>query len=175
MRPVDGLVPYVNNPRTHSKQQLAQLAAAIREFGFLVPVVTDGAGILAGHGRVLAAQQLGLAEVPTIDGSYLTEAQRKAYVIADNKLALNAGWDDELLKIELTGLAEMGFGLDLVGFSDKELGKLGLGGEGAGGDAEEGNYREQYGVIVVCTDEGHQKTVFDHLASLGYTPKVVVT
>ncbi|MFH1183530.1 MAG: ParB/Srx family N-terminal domain-containing protein [Chloroflexota bacterium] len=125
--PVSALVPYANNPRTHSQFQVDQLAGSIREFGFTNPVLIDEQGtIIAGHGRVLAAQKLGMLEVPCIRLGYLTAKQRRAYVIADNKLALNAGWDFELLKLELTDLSEfdLGFSLDevlqITGFSASE-------------------------------------------------------
>src|SRR5262245_10249519 len=108
-RAIDDLIPYARNARVHSPEQIGQLAASIREFGFTNPVLIDAdGGIIAGHGRVLAAQKLGLDTVPTIDVSYLTEAQRRAYVIADNKLALNASWDSELLAVELSELMEVG-------------------------------------------------------------------
>ena len=119
---VNDLIPYINNSRTHSDEQVLQIAASIKEFGFLNPVIVDGAnGIIAGHGRVMAAKKLGLDEVPCIDASHLSEAQKKAYIIADNKLALNAGWDDEILRIELNILDELDFDLSLTGFSDEEL------------------------------------------------------
>jgi ParB-like chromosome segregation protein Spo0J len=119
---LDKLTPYARNSRTHSKDQVKQIAASIREFGFTNPVLIDDEGtIIAGHGRVLAAQHLQLTEVPCIRLSYLTETQRRAYVIADNKLALNAGWDEELLKLELEDLHLDGFDLGKIGFDAKEL------------------------------------------------------
>lgn len=119
---INSLIPYVNNTRTHSEEQVNQIASSIKEFGFTNPVLIDPAGgIIAGHGRVMGAKKLGLKEVPTITLKGLTEAQKKAYVIADNKIALNAGWDEELLKIELQSLQEMDFDLSLTGFSDEEL------------------------------------------------------
>ncbi len=128
MARVDVLIPYARNSRTHSEAQVAQIAASIREFGFTNPVLVDGEdGIIAGHGRVLAARKLGLEEVPTIRIDYMTEAQKRAYIIADNKLALNAGWDEELLALELGELRDMGFDLGLVGFSDDELAGLRIG------------------------------------------------
>ena len=132
--PVDSLVPYARNSRTHSETQVAQIAASIREFGFTNPVLIDAdGGIIAGHGRVLAARKLELETVPAIRIEYMTEAQKRAYVIADNKLALNAGWDDELLKLELGDLQEHGFDLALTGFSEDELSKLLLVDEGTEG------------------------------------------
>ena len=119
------LVPYVANSRTHSEEQVAQIAASIKEFGFTNPILTDGdGGIIAGHGRLMAARKLGLDEVPTIALSGLTAAQKRAYVIADNKLALNAGWDAALLSSEIAGLGEDGFDLSLLGFNENELAAL---------------------------------------------------
>lgn len=121
-RPVASLVPYARNSRTHSAEQVAQIAASIREWGWTTPVLIDEAGnIIAGHGRVLAAQKLGIAEVPCMVAKGWTEEQRRAYVIADNKLALNAGWDNDLLKVELQALDADGFDLDLTGFAKDEL------------------------------------------------------
>ena len=111
------LIPYINNSRTHSEQQVQQVAASIKEFGFTNPILIDeDSGIIAGHGRLQAAQLLGQNEVPTITLEGLTQAQRKAYVIADNKLALNSGWDDELLKVELEVLSDLDFELDILGW-----------------------------------------------------------
>ena len=111
------LIPYVSNSRTHSDRQIQQVASSIKEFGFTNPILIDEkSGIIAGHGRLEAAHLLSLDEVPTITLEGLTEAQRKAYVIADNKLALNSGWDDELLKVELQTLSELEFDVDLLGW-----------------------------------------------------------
>ena len=119
----DTLIPYAGNSRTHSAEQVAQIAASIKEFGFNNPVLVDAdGGIIAGHGRVMAAQKLGLDEVPTICLDHLTDAQRRAYVIADNKLALNAGWDEEALQAELDRLRDEDFNLEVVGFTDEDLG-----------------------------------------------------
>lgn len=102
---IDKLIPYARNSRTHSDAQVAQIAASIKEFGFTNPVLIDGeGGIIAGHGRVIAARKLGLSEVPCIRLEHLTEAQKRAYVIADNRLALNSGWDTEMLKVEFADL-----------------------------------------------------------------------
>ena len=122
---IDALIPYARNSRTHSDAQVAQIAASIKEFGFTNPVLIDeDGGIIAGHGRTLAARKLGLSEVPCLRLSYLSEAQKKAYVIADNKLALNAGWDDEMLKVELSELKDLDFDLSLIGFDVDELANL---------------------------------------------------
>ena len=113
------LIPYINNSRTHSEQQVQQVASSIKEFGFTNPILIDeGDGIIAGHGRLMAAQKLGLDEVPTITLKGLTEAQRKAYVIADNQLALNAGWDIDSLNLEIEALTELDFDVSLLGFDD---------------------------------------------------------
>ena len=122
---VTELIPYVNNSRTHSDEQVAQIAASIKEFGWTNPILVDGSnGIIAGHGRLLAARKLGYKEVPTIELSDLTETQKKAYIIADNRLALNAGWDNEMLTIELNDLLADGFALEILGFNTKELDAL---------------------------------------------------
>ena len=122
---VESLIPYINNSRTHSDEQVAQIAGSIKEFGWTNPILVDGDnGIIAGHGRLLAARKLGYKEVPTIELKDLTETQKKAYIIADNRLALNAGWDNELLTIELNDLLADGFALELLGFDPKELNAL---------------------------------------------------
>lgn len=122
---VEALIPYARNSRTHSDAQVAQIAASIREFGFTNPVLVDEAnGIIAGHGRVLAARKLKMPDVPAIRLSHLTEAQKRAYVIADNKLALNAGWDIELLRLEINDLRGLEFDVALTGFSTDELDAL---------------------------------------------------
>ena len=120
--PTDRLVPYAKNARTHSPEQVAQIASSIVEFGFVNPILVDSMdGIIAGHGRLLAARKLGLAEVPVVVLGHLSEIQRRAYVVADNQLALNAGWNDELLRVALESLGADGFNLSLVGFSDEDL------------------------------------------------------
>ena len=122
---IETLIPYANNARTHSEAQVAQIAASIREFGFNNPVLIDEqSSIIAGHGRVLAARKLELDSVPCIRLNHLSETQRRAYIIADNKLAMNAGWDDELLALEFEGLGEEGFDLELTGFTLDEIAEL---------------------------------------------------
>ena len=126
------LIPYANNARTHTEAHVEQIAASIREFGWTNPILVDGSGmIIAGHGRVRAALLLGVDTVPTICLDHLTDEQKRAYVLADNQLALNAGWDEELLKIELASLEDCGFDLSLIGFDADELaGLMGLDGGG---------------------------------------------
>jgi len=124
-RNVSELIPYARNSRTHSEEQVAQIAASIKEFGWTNPILVDGEGvIIAGHGRLMAARKLGYTQVPTIELKDLTETQKKAYIIADNRLALNAGWDNEMLTIELNELLADGFALDILGFDTKELDAL---------------------------------------------------
>src|ERR1700680_1717727 len=122
---IDQLIPYAKNPRTHSDTQIAQIAASIAEFGFNNPILVDTkAGIIAGHGRLLAARKMKLTEVPVIVLDHLTDAQKRAYIIADNQLALDAGWDEALLAAELAALQEDDFNVNLIGFEDEELAKL---------------------------------------------------
>ena len=128
--PIEALIPYARNSRTHSDEQVAQIAASIREWGFTTPVLVDESGqIIAGHGRVMAARKLALSEVPVLIASGWTDAQKRAYVIADNKLALNAGWDQELLGLEIADLDQLGFDLGLTGFSEEEIKAFSFGDE----------------------------------------------
>ena len=124
-REIATLIPYARNSRTHSDEQVAQIAASIKEFGWTNPILVDGDnGIIAGHGRLAAARKLGHTQVPVIELAELTETQKKAYIIADNRLALNAGWDNEMLTIELNDLLADGFALDILGFDPKEIDAL---------------------------------------------------
>ena len=142
---IGALIPYAKNSRTHSDEQVAQIAASITEFGWTNPVLVDEKKtIIAGHGRVLAAAQLGIKKVPCIELSGLTETQRRAYVLADNRLALNAGWDTETLKLELIDLNEDGFDLSLLGFDDDELADF-LPDGGGGGDGT-GSLADKFGI-----------------------------
>lgn len=119
---IEALIPYARNSRTHSDAQIAQIAASIREFGFTNPILIDGSdNIIAGHGRVLAARKLGLEDVPCLRLTHLSDAQKKAYVIADNKLALNSGWDFDLLKLEVQELESLNYDVSLLGFHPSEL------------------------------------------------------
>jgi len=141
-RRVDTLIPFARNPRTHSEAQVAKLAASIVEWGWTNPILVDGHhGIIAGHGRLAAARKLGLTEVPVIELAHLTPTQKRAYIIADNRLALDAGWDEEMLALELNDLTEAGFDLTLTGFDDDEIGRLlasDITADGEAGD-EQGN------------------------------------
>ena len=150
-RPLDDLTPYARNARTHSPEQVAQIAGSIREFGFTNPILTDEQGtIIAGHGRLAAAQKLGIEKVPCITLRGLTDTQRRALILADNRLAENAGWDAEMLRVELEELTEAGADLDLIGFDEESLDELigGLEDEHADGDMghKDGALLEKYGV-----------------------------
>jgi ParB-like chromosome segregation protein Spo0J len=170
---IDALIPYARNSRTHSDAQVAQIAASIKEFGFTNPVLIDeDGGIIAGHGRTLAARKLGLDEVPCLRLAYLSEAQKKAYIIADNKLALNAGWDDEMLKVEINELSDLNFDLSLLGFDDVELAKLFDEDEEEEKDLKEESYSEVFNVIVECANESEQEKIFNRLDTEGYKCRV---
>ena len=124
-RKIADLIPYVRNSRTHSEAQVSQIAASIREWGWTMPILCDEEGnVIAGHGRIMAAQKLGIEEAPCMTATGWSEAKRRAYVIADNKLALNSEWDDEMLRIELKDLGDMNFDLELTGFDLDEMAKL---------------------------------------------------
>ena len=123
--PTDKLIPYVNNARTHSKEQITKLRSSLREFGFINPVIIDrDFNVIAGHGRIEAAKAEGITEVPCVYVDHLTEAQKKAYILADNRMALDAGWDEELLAVELSELQDLGYDLAMTGFDEKELADL---------------------------------------------------
>lgn len=149
---VADLIPYARNSRTHSDAQVAQIAASIREFGFTNPVLVDGAnGVIAGHGRILAARKLGMDTVPVIELAHLSEAQKRAYVIADNKLALNAGWEASLLSVELRDLDDSDFDMTLTGFDERELANL-LISENfePGTEADQGRLDQLEPKMVIC-------------------------
>ena len=134
---INKLVPYARNARTHSKEQILQLRSSLREFGFVNPIIVDKElNIIAGHGRILAAMAEGLAEVPCVFVEHLTDAQKRAYILADNRLALNAGWSEELLALEFAELKDLGFDLELTGFSEKEIEKLFAASDGDAHDDE---------------------------------------
>ena len=123
--PIDKLVPYARNARTHSKEQILQLRASLREFGFVTPVIIDEKySVIAGHGRIMAAKDEGITEIPCVFAENLTEAQKKAYILADNRLAMNAGWDEEMLAVEIADLQGADFDVSLLGFTDAEMNKL---------------------------------------------------
>lgn len=180
MVPVEDLIPYVNNARSHSDAQVTQIAASIREFGWTNPILTDGAnGIIAGHGRLMAAKKLKLEKVPVIELSHLTDVQKRAYVLADNKLALISGWDENLLGFELNALKLEEFDMDLLGFTSEEIVQF-TGAEDPeeddGSEAEDDGieYKENFAVLVECVDESHQAEVYERLSAEGFRCKVLV-
>jgi ParB-like chromosome segregation protein Spo0J len=178
MRDIAALIPYARNSRTHSPEQLAQIAASIKEWGFTSPVLIDESNtILAGHGRTMAAKKLGLKEVPVIVARGWTDAQKRAYVIADNKLALNAGWDSEMLAVELQDLTAGGdFDVLLTGFEGDELAAL-LGdikAKDVGGDNDPPDALEtKYLLLIELPDEGEQGKLFAEMQARGLKVKVM--
>lgn len=167
---INDLIPYINNTRTHSDEQVNQIASSIKEFGFTNPVLVDDKnGIIAGHGRIMAAKKLGIDDIPTITLTDLSEAQKKAYIIADNKLALNAGWDEDLLKLELLALDEMGFNYDDLGF-DFNFNEEFVDNEDA--NIKEEQYKERIEIIVECENELQQEQLFYKLTNEGYKCRV---
>lgn len=169
------LIPYARNSRTHSPEQVAQIAASIKEFGFTNPILIDEEnGIIAGHGRLLAAQKLGIDEVPVIVMAGLTAAQKKAYVIADNKLALNAGWDEDMLRVEFEELQEMGFDLELTGFSLDEIAGLQFDDDSDQEESQlkDNDYSEAFSIVIDCKSESEQEQLFNRFVSEGLVCRV---
>jgi ParB-like chromosome segregation protein Spo0J len=163
------LIPYEHNARQHSDEQIDQIAASIEEFGWMTPLLIDGSnGIIAGHARWLAAQRLAMPRVPCIEHAHLTDAQRRAYVLADNKLTLNATWDEAMLALELERLDTTEFDLSLIGFSERELSRL-LDGLGEGGDADSQTVPESWVVVVECADEADQVALIERMQAEGRT------
>lgn len=174
---IERLKPYARNSRTHSKDQVARIAKSIQRFGFTNPIlVSEDGTIIAGHGRALAAKSIGMTAVPVIVASGWTPEQRKAYVIADNKLALDAGWDEEILKLELGELTEANFDLDLTGFGEEDLNKL----FGRVGEQVAPNTGPQltgltFSVVVRCSDEQHQSELLERLAGEGLKCEALIS
>lgn len=173
-RHINSIVPYARNSRTHSDEQVAQIAASIKEWGFTNPILIDVDGeIIAGHGRLMAAQKLGLTEIPCITAVGWTDAQKKAYVIADNKLALNAGWDESLLKVEFKELGDLNFDLELTGFSLDELADL-FDDQGKEDELpEQEDYNETFEVAVECDGEEEQEKIYNQLTGDGYKCRIL--
>jgi hypothetical protein len=175
MRSAASLIPYARNARVHSPEQVDQIAASMREFGFTMPILIDEGGeIIAGHGRLMAAQKIGMEDVPCMMAKGWSEEKRRAYVIADNRLAENATWDESLLKLEFGGLRDAGFDVALTGFSAKAVDAMFAPTDGIE-DAPATNYKQQYGVIVICKDEKEQQKEFEALTKAGKKVKIVVT
>lgn len=172
--PIEKLVPYAKNSRTHSEEQVAQIAASIREWGFTTAVLVDELGsIIAGHGRVMAARKLGMASLPVMVAKGWSDAQKRAYIIADNKLAMNAGWDDELLKLELHALAEADYQLNMTGFDADELTKIMFGELIEPEEPEEQNVSSAFEVSVSCDSEAEQERVYEMLTKKGLKCRVL--
>lgn len=175
--PVEKLIPYARNSRTHSEDQVARIAQSIARFGFTNPVLVNEDGtIIAGHGRTMAAKRLGMAAVPVIVAHGWTPEEQRAYVIADNKLALDAGWDEDLLKLELGELAEAGFELALTGFGEEDLDKL----FGRIADEVEPDASPQldgmtYSVVVRCTSEQHQTQLLEQFEAEGLKCEALIS
>ena len=173
-RLVADLIPYAANSRTHSDAQVAQIAASIKEFGWTNPILIDGDNtIIAGHGRLLAARKLGMDEVPAIILDHLSKAQQRALVIADNQLALNAGWDIDMLKAEIEDLKLEDFDIDLLGFDDKFLDNLFNDELPPQKEAEEQEVDAVFEVAVTCKSEEEQKRVFEMLTTEGFPCRIL--
>ena len=169
------LLPYINNMRTHDEKQVKQIAASIKEFGFNNPILIDADNeVIAGHGRLLASELLKMEDVPCIVLGHLTKAQKKAYVIADNKLALNAGWNEDLLKIELENLKELDFDLDLLGFDNLELKDIFE--EEEEKEIERNDLSEkikkEFQLILEFEDENSLENAYEFLSESGYQCKI---
>jgi len=194
--PLEDLIPYENNARTHSAEQVEQIAASVRQFGFTNPILADRKGITAGHGRLMALRQIyGAGETvnlpsgepvppgtaPVIDCTGWSAAQRRAYILADNQLALNAGWDTQLLQVEVAALNLADFDLSLLGFDQDRIAAL-LDPEGideqedappTGADDPGKEYQQKYAVAVECSDEAEQETVYEKLNGEGYACRLL--
>jgi hypothetical protein len=172
-RKIDALIPYARNSRTHSDEQVAQIAASIKEWGWTVPILVDeDGGIIAGHGRVLAARKLGLDDCPVMVASGWSEAQKRAYIIADNKLALNAGWDTEILKSEFQELDEAGFDLGLTGFGVGELAGMFDEPSEPSEPKDLSDSAERFEVIIECADEAEQERAYNLAQSGGFECRI---
>ena len=169
---IEELIPYARNSRLHDETQIAQIAASIKEFGWRNPVLIDGEnGIIAGHGRLMAARKLGMDKVRVIQLSGMTPTQKKAYIIADNQLALNAGWDTSLLTIDISELKDEGFNLDLLGFDEKELVNI-IDPLKENKELKDEIYEPAFSIIIDCDDESEQEKIFNELNEKGYKCRV---
>jgi hypothetical protein len=171
---ISELNPYEKNSRTHSDTQVAQLVASLKEFGFTNPILLDGAnGIIAGHGRLKAAHELGYEIVPTIELSNLSDEQKRAYIIADNKLALNAGWDNELLSFEIERLQDAGFDIGLTGFNADELKALNFDDAEIDEDFKEPSDDSRNTLLIECTGERELETLYEEMQKRGFVCKIM--
>lgn len=174
----DSLIPYVNNSRTHSDEQVTQIASSIKEFNFTNPILIDEqGGIIAGHGRLMAANKLGLEQVPTITLVGLSEAQRKAYVIADNQLALNSGWDLELLRVEIEQLQALDFDIEILGFDDDQIASL-LDLEDDDDEVADDDFKEledetKFLLLIEYDSERQLEKYYNQTQELGFKCKII--
>ena len=174
-RAIAELKPYLNNARTHSKEQVAQIAASMQEWGFTNPILIDEDGmIIAGHGRVQAAKVLGVSEVPAIVARGWSEAQKRAYVLADNQLALNSGWDEDLLRLEIGDLKLIDFDLSIIGFSKDNLDNL-FGVEKELGSALPQLFGLNYAIVIRCSDEKNQLDLLEQLEQQGLKCEALIS
>lgn len=172
-RAVETLIPFARNARTHSDAQVAQIAASIREFGWTNPVLVDGEnGIIAGHGRVLAARKLGMEQVPCIELGDLSPTQKRAYIIADNKLAENAGWDRDLLKLEIEEFDSEGFNIELLGFEAGELSEI-LGFDKIVNDKKDIQDSEKFCLMVEYENESQLQNAYQEAIAKGLPCKII--
>ena len=168
---VRDLIPYINNAKTHPEEQVIKIAASIKEFGFNAPILVDGDNqIIAGHGRLQAAKKIGLKAVPVVVLDHLSEAQKKAYILADNRLGEVGGteWDMELVSLELESLNELDFDIDLTGFSVDALSES----SGSNNEIKEEEYNEVFNIIVKCSSEFEQESIYTKLMGDGYECQV---
>jgi ParB-like chromosome segregation protein Spo0J len=172
---IDKVIPYINNARTHSDEQIDQIASSIKEFGFRSPILIGKDNmIIAGHGRVLAARKLGLKTVPYIDCSDMNEIQTKAYILADNRIALNAGWDAQMLSLEIQGLAISDYDMELLGFTDKEIDQyLGNAEDAVIGDDSAIDDGNKNLLMVECISENELEKLFDEMQKRGFQCKIL--
>ncbi len=170
---IDKLIPYARNSRKHSDEQIMQVAASIKEFGFLNPVIIDkDNGIVAGHCRVLAAHKLSIDTIPCVRADHLTESQKRAYVIVDNNLALNSEWDEEMLSLEIGDLKDADFDLDLIGFDDDFFNDVNSGKDIAT-EIDGIDYVEQLQVVINCDSEEDQELIYNQMEKRGFKCKIL--
>jgi hypothetical protein len=172
-RPITSLIPYARNARTHSEGQVAEIAESMKEWGWTSPILIDEGGVvIAGHGRLLAARKLGFDSIPVMVADGWTEAQKKAYTLADNQLAINAGWNEDFLKLELQELNGWGFDLSLVGFDNLD-GLMGNGTEGLFDSGNRFDQAERNLVLVEVSTEQEQQSLFNEMTERGHIVKVM--
>jgi ParB-like chromosome segregation protein Spo0J len=172
--PIDDLIPYANNARTHSEEQVLQIASSIKEFGFNAPILIDAKnGIIAGHGRVMAARKLKIEQAPCVRIEHLSEAQKKAYILADNRIALNSGWDYELLTNELSQLSELDVDLGSLGFDEKELNNIFNPESESMPEEFDGDASNKWQLLIEYDNENQLAKAFDKAKEEGLKCKII--